>query len=86
MPHIDIKCFPRELDEQQKAALAADITDVIIRHLNSKDSSISIALQQIQPELALCIRSKRIIFITRQDRIMFTSCRWNNFYAWSTGI
>ncbi|HFP0627891.1 TPA: tautomerase family protein, partial [Escherichia coli] len=23
MPHIDIKCFPRELDEQQKAALAA---------------------------------------------------------------
>ncbi len=27
MPHIDIKCFPRELDEQQKAALAADITD-----------------------------------------------------------
>ena len=41
MPHIDIKCFPRELDEQQKAALAADITDVIIRHLNSKDSSIS---------------------------------------------
>lgn len=51
MPHIDIKCFPRELDEQQKAALAADITDVIIRHLNSKDSSISIALQQIQPNL-----------------------------------
>lgn len=50
MPHIDIKCFPRALDEQQKAALAADITDVIIRHLNSKDSSISIALQQIQPE------------------------------------
>ena len=49
MPHIDIKCFPRELDEQQKAALAADITDVIIRHLNSKDSSISISLQQIQP-------------------------------------
>ena len=47
MPHIDIKCFPRELDEQQKAALAADITDVIIRHLNSKDSSIRIALQQI---------------------------------------
>lgn len=51
MPHIDIKCFPRELDEQQKAALAADITDVIIRHLNSKDSSISIALQQIHQNL-----------------------------------
>lgn len=48
MPHIDIKCFPRELDEQQKAALAADITDVIIRHLNSKDSSISIAPESWQ--------------------------------------
>ncbi|EEW3330556.1 tautomerase PptA [Escherichia albertii] len=31
--------------------LAAEITDVIIRHLNSKESSISISLQQILPEL-----------------------------------
>ena len=51
MPHIDIKYFPRELNDQQKAELAAEITDVIIRHLNSKESSISIALQQIPPEL-----------------------------------
>ncbi|MEK0045714.1 tautomerase PptA [Escherichia albertii] len=51
MPHIDIKCFLRELNDQQKAELAAEITDVIIRHLNSKESSISIALQQIPPEL-----------------------------------
>ena len=53
MPHIDIKCFPRELDEQQKAALATDITDVIIRHLNSKDSSISIALPVSYTHLTL---------------------------------
>ncbi|BED96153.1 tautomerase PptA [Escherichia fergusonii] len=50
MPHIDIKCFPRELDSQQQAALATDITDVIIRHLGSKESSVSVALQQIPPE------------------------------------
>ena len=25
MPHVDIKCFPRELNDEQKAALAADI-------------------------------------------------------------
>ncbi len=31
MPHIDIKCFPRELDEQQKAALAADRTVKTVR-------------------------------------------------------
>ncbi|HFZ8993420.1 TPA: tautomerase PptA [Citrobacter freundii] len=50
MPHVDIKCFPRELNEQEKTALAADITDVIMRHLKSKESSVSVALKQIQPE------------------------------------
>ena len=50
MPHIDIKCFPRELNDQQKAELAAEITDVIIRHLNSKESSISISLPQTPQE------------------------------------
>ncbi|MCF0384592.1 tautomerase family protein, partial [Klebsiella pneumoniae] len=24
MPHVDIKCFPRELTDEQKTALAAD--------------------------------------------------------------
>ena len=38
MPHIDIKCFPRELDEQQKAALAADAK----WHLNRSQFGIRI--------------------------------------------
>lgn len=50
MPHVDIKCFPRDLNDEQKTALAADIADVIIRHLNSKDSSISVALTEIDPD------------------------------------
>lgn len=50
MPHVDIKCFPRDLNEEQKTALAADIAEVIIRHFNSKDGSVSVALQQIQQE------------------------------------
>ena len=50
MPHVDIKCFPRELNDEQKTALAADIADVIIRHLNSKDGSISVALNQVQQD------------------------------------
>ena len=50
MPHILSWKSRSRSSIFQKAALAADITDVIIRHLNSKDSSISIALQQIQPE------------------------------------
>lgn len=50
MPHIDIKCFPRDLNDEQKTALAADIADVIVRHLGSKDSSVSVALTQIDPD------------------------------------
>ena len=50
MPHIDIKSFPRDLTDEQKSALASDITEVIIRHMNSKEGSISIALNEIAPE------------------------------------
>jgi 4-oxalocrotonate tautomerase len=32
MPHVDIKCFPRELTDEQKTALAADITEVLIHN------------------------------------------------------
>ena len=46
MPHVDIKCFPRDLTDEQKTALAADIAEAIARHLNSKDRSISVALQE----------------------------------------
>lgn len=49
MPHIDIKCFPRELNDDEKTALATDITAVIVRHLQSKESSVSVALNEIQP-------------------------------------
>lgn len=48
MPHVDIKCFPRDLNDEQKAALAADITEVVIRHLNSKERSVSVALNEIK--------------------------------------
>lgn len=50
MPHVDIKCFPRDLNDDQKAALATDIADVIIRHLNSKPGSISVSLNEVNPE------------------------------------
>lgn len=50
MPHVDIKCFTRDLTDEQKSALAEDITEVIIRHLQSKDSSVSIALNEIEPD------------------------------------
>lgn len=49
MPHVDIKCFPRALPTN-KTAPAADISEVIIRHLQSKDSSVSVALNEVEPE------------------------------------
>lgn len=50
MPHVDIKCFPRDLNDEQKTALATDIAEVIIRHLNSKPGSISVALNEVNPD------------------------------------
>lgn len=47
MPHVDIKCFPRDLNDEQKTALAAEITEVLIRHLNTKDRSVSVALNEV---------------------------------------
>ncbi|MGS6402087.1 tautomerase family protein, partial [Enterobacter intestinihominis] len=48
MPHVYIKCFPRDLTDEKKTALAADIAETIVRHLNSKDRSISVALHEVQ--------------------------------------
>lgn len=50
MPHVDIKCFPRDLNEEEKTALATDITAVIVRHLQSKERSVSVALNEIEPD------------------------------------
>jgi len=48
MPHIEIKCFPRDLTEEQKQALATDVCDVLKKHFGSKDDSLSVALQMVE--------------------------------------
>ena len=48
MPHIEIKCFPCELTEQQKQTIATEICDVLKRHLGSKETSLSVALQMVE--------------------------------------
>ncbi|MGS6580576.1 tautomerase family protein, partial [Enterobacter hormaechei] len=48
MPQVYINCFPRDLTHQQKTALATDIAETIVRHLNSKDRSISVGLHEVQ--------------------------------------
>ncbi|WP_313667568.1 tautomerase PptA [Atlantibacter sp.] len=50
MPHVDIKFFPRDLTEAQRQAFAEDIANVVIKHLDSKTASVSVALEQVQPD------------------------------------
>ncbi|EOC0807583.1 tautomerase PptA, partial [Cronobacter sakazakii] len=50
MPHIDVKFFPRDLSDAQQQALADELTEVIVKHLQSKESSVSVALNEVQPE------------------------------------
>ncbi|ELY4001953.1 tautomerase PptA [Cronobacter dublinensis] len=49
MPHIDVKFFPRDLSDAQQHALADELTQVIVKHLQSKESSVSVALNEVQP-------------------------------------
>lgn len=50
MPHITVKHFPRELTDEQKKALAADICEVLKKHFNSSDDSLSVALVPVEPD------------------------------------
>ncbi len=50
MPHITVKYFPRELTEEQKQALAEDLSDVVKKHFASKDASLSVALLPVEQE------------------------------------
>lgn len=50
MPHVDVKFFPRGLTEEAQQALAAELSDVIVKHLQSKASSVSVALEEVEPD------------------------------------
>ncbi|KHS65701.1 Tautomerase PptA [Pectobacterium brasiliense] len=50
MPHIDVKHFPRNLSEEEKKAVAEDLAAVLKKHFGSSDESLSVALNEIQPE------------------------------------
>ena len=50
MPHITVKYFPRELTEEQKQALAEDLSDVVKKHFASQDASLSVALLPVEQE------------------------------------
>lgn len=50
MPHVNIKFFPKSLDERQRARLAAKITEAVQEALDVDEGVISIALQPVEAE------------------------------------
>jgi 4-oxalocrotonate tautomerase len=50
MPHVNIKHFPREIGEAQKAELVAAVSLALKSALGCSDDAISIALEAIEPD------------------------------------
>lgn len=49
MPHISVKCYPGRTEEQ-KLALAKKINEDVKEILTAKEETISITIEDIQPE------------------------------------
>jgi 4-oxalocrotonate tautomerase len=50
MPHINVKCYPKHLSEQQMKDFIADLANVTQKHLNASEDSISISYEEIPAE------------------------------------
>lgn len=50
MPHINIKHFPLPLDEEKKAVLVRNISQVVQDAFACPEDAISIALEPVAPE------------------------------------
>jgi 4-oxalocrotonate tautomerase len=50
MPHVNIKHFPKPLDEQQRARLVAKVTEAVQEALDVDEGVISIALQPVEAD------------------------------------
>jgi len=50
MPHVNIKFFPVEVDGEQIAALADDLTSAVVAALGCDAGVVSIALEPVDPQ------------------------------------
>jgi 4-oxalocrotonate tautomerase len=48
MPHIIVKLYPGRTEDLKKT-LAKEITKTLIKVLNSKDSAISVGIEDVEP-------------------------------------
>lgn len=49
MPHLNLKYFPRNLNEQEKQELVNALAEVLKQHLNTADETISIEMHEVNP-------------------------------------
>lgn len=49
MPHVVVKLFPGR-SEQQKSDLASRITQALVAAADSREESISVAIEEVQPQ------------------------------------
>ncbi|RLU80642.1 4-oxalocrotonate tautomerase [Streptomyces griseocarneus] len=47
MPHVDVRHFPKELTENQKAVLAAEVTAAVQKAFGCDPGVVSIALEPV---------------------------------------
>jgi 4-oxalocrotonate tautomerase len=50
MPHIDIKCYPKHLTQQEFTEFINALTDLAVKHLKAEPSDVSINYTEIAPE------------------------------------
>ncbi|MGE4332078.1 MAG: tautomerase PptA [Macellibacteroides sp.] len=50
MPHINIKCYPKHLSEQEFKNFITDLTELAEKHLNAGEGDISINYTEVPAE------------------------------------
>ncbi|ROV54425.1 tautomerase PptA [Neisseria chenwenguii] len=50
MPHINVKCYPKNLTEQEMADFVSALNELAQKHLKATDDVVSIAYTEIEPE------------------------------------
>lgn len=50
MPHINIKCYPKNLNEQEMNTFVSELTKLVIKHLKSPEEYISISYKEVPAE------------------------------------
>jgi 4-oxalocrotonate tautomerase len=47
VPHVHISHFPKELDQEGRDALAADLTQALVRAFGVDEGAVSVALEPV---------------------------------------